>query len=46
MKNIGDYHGLYVWSDILSWIDIFENFTYTCLKIYNLDPAKNYSAPG
>lgn len=46
MKNTGDYHDLYVQSDVLSWIDILENFRYTCLKTYNLDPTKNYSALG
>ena len=46
MKNIGDYHNLYVQSDVLSGIDILEDFRYTCLKTYNLDPGKNYSALG
>ena len=26
--------------------DVFENFRNTCLKIYELDPAKFLSAPG
>ena len=26
--------------------DVFENFRKMCLKIYQLDPAKFFSAPG
>ena len=46
IKNLGKYHDLYVQSDILLLADVFENFTYMCLEIYELDPATFYSAPG
>ena len=32
--------------DTLILADVFENFRKTCLKIYQLDPAKFLSAPG
>ena len=46
LKNIGDYHDLYVQSDTLLLADVFENFTSKCIKIYELDPAQFLSAPG
>ena len=46
IKNLVEYHDLYVQSDTLLLADDFENFRNTCLEIYELDPAKNFSAPG
>ena len=46
IKNLGEYHDLYVQSDTLMLADVFENFRNMCLKIYELDPAKFLSAPG
>ena len=37
---------MYLKSDALLLVDIFENFRKLCLKIYHLDPAKFLSAPG
>ena len=45
-KNLGDYHDLYVQSDILLLADVFENFRNMCNKIYELDPAHFLSPPG
>ena len=46
IKKIGEYYDLYVQSDTLSLADAFENFSNICLEIYELDPAKCFSATG
>ena len=46
IKNLGEYHHLYVQSDTSLLADAFENFRNMCLKIYDLDSAKFFSAPG
>ena len=45
LKNLGEYHDLYVQSDILLLADIFENFRNMCIKVYELDPAHFLSLP-
>ena len=42
-KNLGDYHDLYVQSDILLLPDAFQNLRNKCIKIYELHFL---SAPG
>ncbi|XP_035216942.1 uncharacterized protein LOC118190344 [Stegodyphus dumicola] len=44
--DLGDYHDLYVKSDVLLLADIFQNFRRLCLNFYILDPAHIYTAPG
>ena len=39
IKNLGEYHDLYVQSDTLLLADVFENFTNKIIEIYELDPA-------
>ena len=46
IKNLGDYHDLYVRSDTLLLADVFENFRNACMKNYELDPAHFVSLPG
>ena len=46
IKNLGEYHDLYVQSDTLLLSNIFENFGNICLKIYEIDPLCFVSAPG
>ena len=46
IKNLGEYHDLYVQSDTLLFADVFEKFRETYLEIYQLDPAHFLSAPG
>ena len=45
-KNLGDYHDLYVQSDTLLPVDVFENFRNMCIKVYELDFAHFLPAPG
>ena len=46
LKNLGDYHDLYVQSDLLLLAEKFENVRNKCIEIYELDPAHFLSAPG
>ena len=46
IKNLEEYHGLYVQSNTLLLADVFENFRNMCIKIYELDSAKFLSASG
>ena len=46
IKNLGEYHDLYVQCDTLLLADVFGNFRDKCIEIYKLDPAHFLSAPG
>ena len=46
INNLGEYHDLYVRSDMLLLAYVFENFRQACLKNYELDPAHFISLPG
>ena len=46
LKNMGEYHDLYLTSDILLLADVFENFRKTCLEYYKLDPCHYFTSPG
>ena len=41
-KTLGDYHDLYVKTDVALLADVFENFRNLC----RLDPANYYTSPG
>ena len=43
---MGDYHDLYLKSDILLLADVFKNFRKTCLQYYKLDPCHYFTSPG
>ena len=45
-RTMGEYHDLYVSTDVLLLADVFENFRKVCQEKYGLDPAHYYSAPG
>ena len=46
IKNLGEYHDLYLKSDTLFLADVLKNFRKICPKIYHLDLAKFVSGPG
>ena len=46
IKDLGEYHHLYVQSDKLLLADIYEMFGERCLEIYHLDPVHFSSQPG
>ena len=45
IKNLDEYHDLYIQSHTILLADIFENFRDRCQKVYQLDPAHFVSAP-
>ena len=46
INNIGDYHDLYVQSDTLLLVDVYENFRNICFEKYQLDPTYFVYEPG
>ena len=46
LNNMGEYHDLYLKSDILLLADVFENFRRTCSEYYKLDPCHYFTSPG
>ena len=46
IRNLGEYHDLYVKLDTALLADVFESFRNKCLEIYKLDPAYFLTAPG
>ena len=46
IKNFGEYHDLYLKTDVILLSNIFEAFRNTCLKHYGLDPAHFYMSSG
>ena len=46
IQNMGQYHDLYLKSDVLQLSCIFERFRDECMSNYGLDPAHFYTSPG
>ena len=46
IRNLGEYHDLYLKTDVLLLADVFQNFRETCLHHYRLDPSHYMSSPG
>ena len=45
-RTLGDYHDLYLVSDVLLLTDVFENFRKTCMQYYKFDPCHYFTSPG
>ena len=43
---MGEYHDLYLTSDVLLLADVFESFRKMCLRHYQLDPPHYFTSPG
>ena len=41
-----DFHNHYLKKYVFLLADVFEEFFFTCLKYYDLDPCYYFSAPG
>ena len=46
IKNLGEYHDLYLKTDVVLLENVFETFRETSLAHYGLDPAHFFSLPG
>ena len=46
MKNMCDYHDLYLKTDTLLLADVCENFRGACKQYYKLDPCHYFTSPG
>ena len=46
IHNLGDYHDLYLRTDVVLLANVYKAFMDTCLKHYNLDPVRFYTSPG
>ena len=45
-KNLGEYHNLYLETDVFLLADVFMNYTIMCLQDDGLDPSHYVLAPG
>ena len=46
IHNLGDYHDLYLRTDVVLLANVFEAFRDTSLRHYKLDPVHLYTSPG
>uniref|UniRef100_A0ABD2VYG0 DNA-directed DNA polymerase n=1 Tax=Trichogramma kaykai TaxID=54128 RepID=A0ABD2VYG0_9HYME len=46
ISNLGEYSDLYLKTDVLLLVEVFENFRKTCHEAYELDPAHYCTLPG
>ena len=46
IHNLGEYHDLYLKTDVILLANVFEAFRDTCLEHYKLNPAHFYTSPG
>ena len=45
MNTVGEYNDLYLKTNVLLLVDVFEIFISACLEYYGLDPCHYFSAP-
>ena len=46
IRTMGNYHDLYLVSDVLLLTNVFENFRKTCMQYYKLDPCHYFTSLG
>ena len=46
IRNMREYHDLYLRTDVILLANVFESFRRVCLENYELDPSHFYTAPG
>ena len=46
IRDLGEYHNLYLKTDVILLANVFKAFRDTCLEHYKLDPAHFYTSPG
>ena len=46
IRNLGEYHDLYLRTNVILLANVFEAFRKVCMDNYGLDPAHFYMAPG
>ena len=44
--DLGDYHDLYLRTDVVLLANVYEASRDTCLRHYKLDPVHFYTSPG
>ena len=45
LKNLGEYHNLYLKTDIILLANVFKAFRDTSLEYYQIDPNHFYTSP-
>ena len=46
IRDLGDYHDLYLRTDVVLLANVYKAFRDTCSRHYKLDPAHFYTSPG
>ena len=46
IQNMGEYHDLFLRTDVVLLVNVFESFRRVCLENYEVDSSHFYTAPG